>query len=367
MISIVIGVYNGENYLNACIDSVLNQTYEDIQIILVDDKSQDNSMAISQKYMREYPEKIKLIAHEENKGTAAALNTGILASDGEYVMIMGDDDWLDPDLCENIYDVTSQKEADIVFTGKKGWIGGQSILYKPYPREYLGIMTVEKKRKTLVHLANDSGFVIVGAYRRSFLMENNLLFQQMVPEDIPVTPLCVVCASNIEMVDNSYYNYRIHDNSVTHKKNSDFYLNIYKAGLLMRQNFIDRKIYGIYREEVDFAFILSTYYVTIYNALARYDERPIELMIKVRDIIRELAPNWKENVYIHLCWVQWKYELLKLNDESPQRLAERFPDCDEFIKKARNGELEKEFSGGGMKVLDFLIYLGINGNSLRTL
>ena len=61
-----------------------------------------------------------------------------------------------------------------------------------------------------------------------------------------------------------------------------------------------------------------------------------------------------------------KYELLKLNDESPQRLAERFPDCDEFIKKARNGELEKEFSGG-MKVLDFLIYLGINGNSLRTL
>ena len=122
---------------------------------------------------------------------------------------------------------------------------------------------------------------------------------------------------------------------------------------------------------MDFAFILSVYYVTVYNAMARYDERPIELMIKVRDIIRELAPNWKENVYIHLCWVRWKYELLKLNDESPQRLAERFPDCDEFIKKARNGELEKEFSGeargGEMKVLDFLIYLGINGNSLRTL
>lgn len=342
MISIVIGIYNGEKYLNACIDSVLNQTYEDIQVILVDDKSTDQSLAIAKKYAREYPDKVKLIEQEVNMGTASTLNTGIQAAEGEYVMMLGDDDWLDLDLCEKIHELVSREEKDIVFTQKTGWVNERSIPYQPFPEECLGDMTTEKKKKAMIHLANDLGFVIAGAYRKAFLREQNLSYQQMVPEDIPITLLFVACAKNTGMVDSSY-NYRIHEESIVHKKNSDFYLNIYKAGLLMRQNFIDRNMYDIFREEIDFAFILSVYYFTVYNVMARYDNRPLELMCKVRDIVVELVPDWKENSYIPFCLDKWKYELLKLNDESPQRLSERFPDCDEFINKARSGELKKIF------------------------
>lgn len=262
-------------------------------------------------------------------------------------MMLGDDDWLDPDLCEKIHAAASHGKPDIVFTGKRGWIEERSILYKPFPKGCLGEMTDEKKKTAMIHLANDLGFVIAGAYRKAFLTEQGLSFPLISPEDIPVTLLFVACAKKTGMVEDGYYNYRIHEESIVHRKNSEFYLNIHKAGLLMRQNFIDRELYGAFHEEVEFAFLLSAYYFTVYNAMARYDERPVGLMRKVRDIVLEVAPDWKKNAYIPLCWDRWKFELLRLNEESPQRLADRFPDCDAFIKKARNGELKTLFGDWG--------------------
>ena len=86
MISVVIGIYNGEKYLSDCIDSVLAQTFEEVQIVLVDDKSSDRSLCIAQEYASRHPGKIKLIAQEENRGAGNTWNTGIQAADGEYVL-----------------------------------------------------------------------------------------------------------------------------------------------------------------------------------------------------------------------------------------------------------------------------------------
>ena len=143
MISVVIGIYNGEKYLSDCIDSVLAQTFEEVQIVLVDDKSSDRSLCIAQEYASRHPGKIKLIAQEENRGAGNTWNTGIQAADGEYVMMLGDDDWLDPDLCEKIHAAARHGKPDIVFTGKRGWIEERSILYKPFPKGCLGQMTDE--------------------------------------------------------------------------------------------------------------------------------------------------------------------------------------------------------------------------------
>lgn len=341
MISVVIPVYNGEKYLAESIDSVLNQTYKDIEIILVDDKSEDASLAVARKYVCDYPDKIKLIEQKENKGAGITMNTGIDAAEGEYVLLLGDDDWLDLDICEQVY-LASKEKPDMVLMNKTNWIGERRVLNKAFPDECIGVMTTGKRKKAMVHLANQEGFVFVAAYRRSFFEEYNLFFPDILPEDIPITMLYIAYADKIVKVGSSY-NYRIHDESTAHKKNGTFYLNIYKAALLMRQNFIDRDLYDLYREEVDFAFILGCYYFTVYNAMARYDERPLEVMHKVRGIMQELLPDWKNNVYIPLCWERWRYELLKLNDESPERLAERFPDCDKFMQQVRNGEIKEIF------------------------
>ena len=90
MVSVIVPVYNGEKYLRECIESILNQTYQDVQLVLVDDKSPDNSIVIEREYAQAYPNRVKLIELEENKGIGNALNTGVDAADGEYFMVYGD-------------------------------------------------------------------------------------------------------------------------------------------------------------------------------------------------------------------------------------------------------------------------------------
>ena len=83
MISVVVPIYNVENYLDECLKSIITQTYTDIEVLCVDDCTLDNSINIVKKYMRVDP-RIKLISHEENRGLGGARNTGIRFAQGEY-------------------------------------------------------------------------------------------------------------------------------------------------------------------------------------------------------------------------------------------------------------------------------------------
>lgn len=343
MVSVIVPVYNGEKYLRECIESVLNQTYQDVQLVLVDDKSPDNSIVIEREYAQAYPNRVKLIELEENKGIGNALNTGVDAADGEYFMVYGDDDWLDLDLCEKAMRVAEENDSDLVCVPKKGWIRGKSVLYRTMPEWCLGDMTLEKRRAAIVHLANDAAFVYIGAIKKEFFVQNDLRYLDIIPDDIPLHPLYFAYAKHIGMIEGSYYNYRIHDASMAHQKNGELYLNIHKAAVLMRERFMERNLYGELKEEVDFCFILAGYYYTIFNCLARYDNPPVELMHKVRDLVHEMVPEYAENYYIPLFWDRWKLELLLANDKSPEKLVEQFPDCDAFLDMSHDGALKGIF------------------------
>lgn len=222
MVSVIVPVYNGEKYLRECIESVLNQTYQDVQLVLVDDKSPDNSIVIEREYAQAYPNRVKLIELEENKGIGNALNTGVDAADGEYFMVYGDDDWLDLDLCEKAMRVAEENDSDLVCVPKKGWIRGKSVLYRTMPEWCLGDMTLEKRRAAIVHLANDAAFVYIGAIKKEFFVQNDLRYLDIIPDDIPLHPLYFAYAKHIGMIEGSYYNYRIHDASMAHQKMGSF-------------------------------------------------------------------------------------------------------------------------------------------------
>lgn len=342
-ISIIIPVYNGEKYLRECIGSVLNQTYQNIELILVDDKSPDHSIEIEREYAEAYPDKVQLIALEKNMGIGNALNIGIEACTGKYFMFMGDDDWLDAEVCEKMMQEAAIYDSDLVVVPKKGWIQEKSILYRSLPEWCLGKMNFRKKKAALAHLANDQGFVYIGMIKKSLLSEHKLKYTDIIPDDIPMTPFFIVYAEHIGIVKDCCYNYRIHEESIAHQKNSSFYLNIHKAALLMRENFISRNLYEIYKEEVDFMFALGGYYYTIFNCLARYDERSLALMNQMKDMMQDLLPEYDKNAYIPLFWEKWKLEILRENDQSPERLVERFPDCDMFLDMSHNGSLKEMF------------------------
>ena len=97
MISIIIPVYNVENYLNRCIDSVLSQTYKNLEIILIDDGSTDSSSKICDFYQEK--DRRVIAYHKRNEGQGIARNYGIDRSKGEYIMFVDSDDWIDPRMC----------------------------------------------------------------------------------------------------------------------------------------------------------------------------------------------------------------------------------------------------------------------------
>ena len=97
-ISIVIPIYNAEDHLQRCVDSVLNQTEKNIEIILVDDGSKDNSIEICKNYLNQ-DKRVQLI-HQENSGVSAARNRGIEQACGEYIGFIDSDDWIEPNMYE---------------------------------------------------------------------------------------------------------------------------------------------------------------------------------------------------------------------------------------------------------------------------
>ena len=111
-LSIIVPVYNCEEYLNKCIDSILNQTYKDFELILVDDGSTDDSGRIIDQYGQLYPNIVSL--HKENGGPTTARREGIKKAKGEYILFADGDDWLDETMCGEMLEAAKLHNSDIV-------------------------------------------------------------------------------------------------------------------------------------------------------------------------------------------------------------------------------------------------------------
>ncbi len=111
LISVIIPVYNVEQYLNRCVDSVINQTYKNLEIILVDDGSTDNSGKICDEYALK--DNRIMVVHKKNGGAGSARNAGLDIAKGEYIGFVDSDDYIEPDMYEFLYDLLLQNKADV--------------------------------------------------------------------------------------------------------------------------------------------------------------------------------------------------------------------------------------------------------------
>lgn len=112
-VSIVIPVYNVENYLKKCLDSIINQTYTNIEIIIIDDGSTDASIEICNMYANDF--RVKII-RSENCGVANARNLGVEVATGQYITFVDSDDWIESDFVENMLDKIKKTNSDILFS-----------------------------------------------------------------------------------------------------------------------------------------------------------------------------------------------------------------------------------------------------------
>jgi len=115
LISVIIPVYNVEMFLPQCVDSVLGQTYKNIELILIDDGSTDTSGEMCDKYMQT-DKRVKVI-HQKNRGVSAARNAGLDAAQGQWVTFVDSDDWIAPDMCEKLLTAALANDAQIAMCG----------------------------------------------------------------------------------------------------------------------------------------------------------------------------------------------------------------------------------------------------------
>lgn len=226
LISVIIPVYNVENYLRECVDSVLNQTYQNFEIILVDDGSTDGSPTICDEYATS-DERIRVI-HQSNGGLSVARNNGLQASSGDYVYFLDSDDWIEPSSLEVLLECAKERRAQVVFFDALSFEDGGKLCDKQnYARkrcygddsgiEILSRLQDEKDYHSAVPLL---------FMQRRFLEKNHLEFEPgIVYEDMLFTFQAYCLANCAAHVNRKLYHRRYRSGSITSVKKSKKYFN----------------------------------------------------------------------------------------------------------------------------------------------
>ena len=221
--SILIPVYNVEQYIADCLQSVLGQTFSDCEVIAVDDGSADRSGQILDEYQETFARRgvPYLVIHQENKGLGAARNTAIDNATGEYLVFLDSDDMLQPQALE-VLDTHLDGEDLLCFNGQR-YFEETHTLEPPQPLqdegpisgiEYFNRHALEARRFAFV-------CVVLRCVRRQFLMDKSLLFDDAIyHEDNLFTPMECIYAQRVSTISDVLYTYRVRPGSITAHRTS---------------------------------------------------------------------------------------------------------------------------------------------------
>lgn len=258
-VSVIVPVYNVQKYLERCLDSLVNQTLSDIEIILVDDGSKDNSGEICDKYEKKYSN-IKVI-HKENAGLGYARNSGLEVATGEYIAFVDSDDYLDKDFYEKLYINAKNNNSDICF-GEVSFLDHdlkeKNILRNPYEiKKFEGSDVLKYVLSNILHIkVGDKflGFMGTGVwealYSKKIFDDYNIRFcseREFMSEDyifhLDFIPKC----KKVTYVDSTYYYHCDNDDSLSNAYREDRFD---KAKILYKEML--RKVNAIDFNEIDF-------------------------------------------------------------------------------------------------------------------
>jgi len=211
-ISVIVPVYNVEQYLPRCVDSILAQTYENLEVILVDDGAKDNSGAICDAYVARDP-RVRVI-HKENGGLSSARNRGLDAATGEYIAFVDSDDWITPDAYGHLLELMEKYRVKLVCGGRYDVdekTGAKTIGLCPKKEE--AISSEELAGRIFLWDGCDSS-ACDKLYHRS-LLETFRYPEGKVCEDVPVTYRIVLSTDRVAMSDRPFYHYYHRSGSIS--------------------------------------------------------------------------------------------------------------------------------------------------------
>lgn len=236
IVSVIVPVYNVEKYVRECIESLIHQTYKELEIILINDGSKDNSLDICKEYEKK-DNRIKVI-DKENQGVSVTRNLGIKKSNGKYIMFIDADDYIEKDTILNMVSAIQKNNSDIVLSKVKLLENGTFKETYSYYNEDIEIKDEIKKEliSSLFYDNKNSKFSYVGGpfaklISKEFIINNQIDFYTnlIYGEDLIFSLLLYINSESIYFLNQSNYIYRQNENSTMNKFNINiikYYINL---------------------------------------------------------------------------------------------------------------------------------------------
>jgi len=270
-VSVIIPVYNAQPYLKRCLESVCNQTLKEIEIICVDDFSTDGSATILEEYSKKFPNLI-IFRHQKNQGESAARNSGLALAQGEYLGFVDNDDEIDLNFFEKLYEAAKENNSDIA--------KARAIEIAYNGRKYLAPQIAPGSDKWLF-----TAYWWTAIFKRSMIKENNISFStdHSLGGDLLFLSRAVMAAQNLHPIDGVHYHYHRREDSGDSKMLSEEKI---KSALDVYEKIIDslnssRPTSSVVYNFVCHHFIMGCFYLALKNEEKKMKEICAKIIINL--------------------------------------------------------------------------------------
>lgn len=285
-ISIIVPTYNGEQYILKCINSLLDQTLKEIEIIVIDDGSTDNTKNL---VLQIKDPRVKYY-YQKNQMQGAARNYGIKLAKGDYIAFVDDDDYVDSKMYEKMYNKAISFDSDLVVCDMERF-------------------EIDGKNKTIIKGINYYTSDIVKNYivssngptnkiiKKDILLKNDLYFlERHIYEDLAVVPIYAIYAENIAYMKYAPYKYvRRKHSTMNQEKYTKRLKDIFYAYDFLFDKY--KKSKENYDEEFEFIFIYHIFLSASLRILPFKTKEAREDLLKINKMLKEKCPNWRKNKY----------------------------------------------------------------------
>lgn len=283
-VSLIIPVYNVENYIEKCLNSVVNQTLDDIEIIIVNDGSEDSSKNIISKYVEKYKNKIKYF-EKENGGLSSSRNFGMPYATGEYIAFLDSDDYVEPETYEEMYNLAKKEDADMV----------ECDFIWEYPsknKEDIGVIYNSKKE-----MIEKARVVAWNKLIKRKIIENvNIEFPLGLRyEDVEFFYKLVPYLNKVSFIKKCFIHYVQRENSIANTQNSRT-----KEIFIVLENVIkyykDNGFYEEYKQELEYIYVRFLLCSSLKRMCKIQNKKERSQALKQTwNNINTKFPEWKKN------------------------------------------------------------------------
>ncbi len=289
--SVIVPVYNVEDYIQKCLESILRQEFDDYEIIVVDDETPDNSMAIVENMAQAYPGKIKIV-HQTNKGLGGARNTGVQAAMGEYLIFVDSDDYIADGTLKLADARLNETPVDMLMFNFLEVLPSGEVLAKPtfFPQDTVCETTAQKAQ---LLLAPPCAWNKV--FRREFYVNSGVSFPEKMWYEDAVTRILTAKADKVLLCKEHLYYYVQRQGSIMNSKVSPRVLDIITVTDLVYRAFEIDGLIDVYRDAIEAALTHSMFTI----AENVYRQSPGDaLQNQIMTYIAEKFPSYLENAYL---------------------------------------------------------------------